>query len=384
MSFPEFVERYKRDYVPGSDEYKKHESLFAKRVAAVHEHNCDPSRASTWRASVNNLADWTDEALDRLSGTNYTPSQAPLDLRMQQYNFLSHRGRTEAFPSSVSWGHLSSIQHPRHQGHCGSCWALTAVTVLSAHLEKRNALQNLSVGQVIACAPNPRRCGGTGGCHGATSGLAFNYILHAGLVASEKFPYPYGDPNFRPSFKEDVLKCPPSMALKQSKAELSLQSILSPDGSEVHRFSRGHGHDLGMVGWKRLPENREQQLVRALVEEGPVAASIATGEEWRMYGGGIFPSKHCDKKRVLKHANVIFGYGVDQTWSMRYWLLKNSWGEDWGEHGTMRLQRQDDEEADCGWDDHPEKGSECAGGRDRIWVCGSCGLIHEVTLPIFE
>jgi len=384
-SFEEFVHRYGRDYVPGTDEYNERALLYAKRLEAVNKHNCDPHVGHTWRARINNLADWTDQALAGLSGTNITDApQAPAGL--QSYSFALGRAGRETFPTSVSWQHLPAIRRPRHQGHCGSCWALTAVTVTSAHLEMRNRTGDISFGQVVACTPNPHRCGGRGGCHGATAGLAFNYLMHAGFASSESFPYPYGDPALAAPPGAEGLACPPSMAVDPATSDPSFRRVIAAaDGGEIHSASRSdRGRMFGMIGWKRLAENREETLVKALVEEGPVAVSISTGPGWHMYGGGVFASADCDPHHVLRHANVLFGYGVDEDWSLRYWHLKNSWGADWGEMGNMRLERLDHEEAACGWDWHPSKGSECAGGRSRIWVCGSCGLLHEATLPMID
>jgi len=386
MSFSEFVDKYKRDYKPGTEEYRLREILFAKRLAAVDQHNCEQRKRVTWRASINNLADWSDEALESLSslepgrkGEVQKEVQAPPPPPPPYVMSLRHPAPGN-FPESLSWGNLSDIQLPKHQGHCGSCWALSAVTVLNAHSEIRKQPNDFSLAQVVACTPNPNKCGGTGGCHGATAGLAFNYALHAGLVSAGSFPYPFGDPEFR----GDSPACPLSMAVDAEKASQTLLGIHSTDGTDVHKYFSGRGRDFGLVGWKRLPENREEQIVRALVHEGPMAVSVATGPSWHMYAAGVLPAEECDQKHVLRHAVVLFGYGVEKLWDLRYWSLKNSWGADWGERGNMRLQRLDNEEVACGWDYHPEKGSECAGGRDKIWVCGSCGILHEATMPIFE
>ncbi|CAL0304845.1 unnamed protein product [Lupinus luteus] len=41
---------------------------------------------------------------------------------------------------------------------------------------------------------------------------------------------------------------------------------------------------------------------------------------------------------LQNHAVTVVGYGTSED-GTRYWLIKNSWGENWGEGGYMRLQR---------------------------------------------
>ena len=44
---------------------------------------------------------------------------------------------------------------------------------------------------------------------------------------------------------------------------------------------------------------------------------------------------------VIRSAVLLVGYGVHQGWfgTKPYWLVKNSWGEKWGEKGYFRMVR---------------------------------------------
>jgi len=55
-----------------------------------------------------------------------------------------------------------------------------------------------------------------------------------------------------------------------------------------------------------------------------------------MYTGGIMGPDNCDP-HALDHAVFIVGYGHEN--GKDYWLIKNSWGEDWGENGYFRFER---------------------------------------------
>ncbi|CAJ1414286.1 unnamed protein product, partial [Effrenium voratum] len=137
---------------------------------------------------------------------------------------------------------------------------------------------------------------------------------------------------------------------------------------------------LRMRGWERLPENKYEPLMRALVFRGPVAVSVsATG--WEMYLEGVFGD--CSKDAVIDHAVTLIGYGKDAARDMKYWTIQNSWGSSFGEEGKIRLHRQDDEDQYCGVDRQPQLGTACEGGPAEVRVCGMCGILYDSVVPIF-
>merc|ERR1719213_957309 len=54
-----------------------------------------------------------------------------------------------------------------------------------------------------------------------------------------------------------------------------------------------------------------------------------------MYSGGIFSG--CQKDAIINHAVVAEGFG--QQSGTKFYLIKNSWGADWGDKGYIRLMR---------------------------------------------
>ncbi|CAF2061640.1 unnamed protein product [Rotaria magnacalcarata] len=62
----------------------------------------------------------------------------------------------------------------------------------------------------------------------------------------------------------------------------------------------------------------------------------AIGKGFGDYKGGIYDEPTCPKTDG-NHAMQVVGYGVEG--SKRYWLCKNSWGEQWGEKGYIRMKR---------------------------------------------
>ncbi|CAE7222789.1 CP1 [Symbiodinium natans] len=138
---------------------------------------------------------------------------------------------------------------------------------------------------------------------------------------------------------------------------------------------------LGMHGWEKLPENQYLPLMRAVVQHGPVAVSVSA-DSWDLYLKGIFD--YCGKDAIIDHAVTLIGYGKDAELGKKYWRILNSWGKNFGEDGTIRILRNDQEESWCGIDNQPELGTGCAGGPKQVRVCGMCGILYDTARPIFQ
>jgi len=75
----------------------------------------------------------------------------------------------------------------------------------------------------------------------------------------------------------------------------------------------------------------EASLVKAILEV-PVVVYINVNMAMEVYVGGVFDDPSCTPDG-LNHAMLLVGYAPE------YWILKNSWGESWGENGYVRLAR---------------------------------------------
>ena len=89
-----------------------------------------------------------------------------------------------------------------------------------------------------------------------------------------------------------------------------------------------------------IPDD-EYALKAVLAHRGPVSVSIdASPPSFYFYAGGIYDAgKHECATDYLKadHVVMLVGYGKDEATGIGYWILRNSWGEFWGEGGYMRI-----------------------------------------------
>jgi C1A family cysteine protease len=96
--------------------------------------------------------------------------------------------------------------------------------------------------------------------------------------------------------------------------------------------------DVHFSDYKSIKD--EANLLTA-VALGPVSAYVVA-DTWQTYMGGIYNGK-CTGN--LDHAVLVVGYGTES--GVDYWILKNSWGTAWGEHGYIRLARHQSGQGLC-------------------------------------
>jgi len=377
LTFEEYVVAHERGYRPGSEEYSRRQTLFEGRVDHISGHNC--ADEMPWKAQVNHLTDWTEEELQGLRGYKKAYTEAS---GWNEATAQLDQEEDPSVPDVLNYDYLNAISQPTDQGSCGSCWAYASTAALNSHAELNNNTNRYSVAQIVACTPNPQKCGGSGGCEGATAELAYEYVLNSGLSLESDFPA-------RPGGSQAACPAEQKASVELLSAGIASKAVIMPDGSERHMLAEGMrgGQALGMLGWTKLPENQEVPLVRALVEYGPLAIAVSAGSDWNWYYHGILTPQGCDHNHVISHAVVLYGYGKATSakhGEIRYWRIKNSWGRSWGEDGMLRLQRLDEEDKECGWDNQPDVGSGCTGGPSKVWVCGSCGILYDAVLPMFR
>ena len=63
-----------------------------------------------------------------------------------------------------------------------------------------------------------------------------------------------------------------------------------------------------------------------------VDASLAT---FQFYCSGIYDDANCGSN--LNHAVLLVGYGTAN--GQDFWIIRNSWSDQWGEKGYMRIKR---------------------------------------------
>ncbi|XP_068640130.1 probable cysteine protease RD19B [Aristolochia californica] len=287
---------------------------FGKRYANAEEHSY---RFSVFRANIHRA--WRHQKLDPAAVhgvtqfSDITPQEFEVKyLGLKRPSFLKEAHKapilpTNSLPAEFDWRDRGAVTAVKNQGSCGSCWSFSASGALEgANFLATGNLVSLSEQQLVDCdhecdPSEPNSC--DSGCNGGLMTTAFEYTLKAGgLMREEDYPYT----------ETDLGQC------KFDKTKIA---------ASVANFS--------VVSFD------EDQIAANLVKNGPLAVGI-NAVFMQTYIGGVSCPYICSRR--LDHGVLLVGYGSAGYARIRlkekpYWIIKNSWGESWGEKGYYKICR---------------------------------------------
>jgi hypothetical protein len=200
-SFGEFLHKFGKKY-DTAEEYNRRQDIFLSNLSKIRGHNDHRSSEHSYMLGINQFADLLEEELPMGLDKSLYPSYArtsfsekrqlrstsPLE---KQLTMITTDFDINDLPESVDWRLEGSITTAvKNQGMCGSCWAFAATAALESHIAiQTGKLFDLSVQELVSCAPNTNWCGGSGGCTGSTAELAYEYIAQHGILEEWRFAY---------------------------------------------------------------------------------------------------------------------------------------------------------------------------------------------------
>lgn len=196
----------------------------------------------------------------------------------------------------IDWRNVNGVSYVTsvtNQGDCGGCFAFAAASVLEYWSHKHGHPTMLSIQHLMDCTSNKNAP--NDGCEGGLMEFVFDYGRLHSIVLETQYPY----------VEKDAV-CPNHQLLSH----------------------------IAVVNWKVLEKEEtpdaEQQLERILHDYGPVSVGVDSSQ-WDNYKNGIYKHQMCTHE--IDHAVTIVGY------TPNFWIIKNSWGTDWGIDGYIHLER---------------------------------------------
>jgi cathepsin F len=219
---------------------------------------------------------------------------SPVSAERKEMNMLNPRITA---PATFDWRTHGAVTAVKDQGQCGSCWAFSvtenveSVWILAKGLTNAT-LPPLAPQQIVDCDTTDM------GCDGGNPPTAYDYIISAGGLDDEK-DYPYTAQDGTCAFKS--------------------AAVVAKIASYKYACNSGD----------------ESTMLDNLASWAPLSICV-DARYWQDYTGGIMTAYQCDWLVELDHCVQAVGY--DTSASTPFWIVRNSWGTDWGEDGYIRLE----------------------------------------------
>lgn len=215
----------------------------------------------------------------------------------------------ETLPSKFDWREEvnSGLPPIRDQGACGSCWAFATIGSIECNIKIVNKINvDLSEQWLVSCnqEAEPRKWGCFGGW------WAHEYFLKdgkkdpcddSGAVQEHNFPY---------TARDDPCDCP-------------------------------YQHDYFIERCAYVGEKYSvppvDSIKQAIFNYGPITVGVCAGGYFKIYTGGVYNIESICWPGEVNHGVVLVGWDDNQG-EDGVWYLRNSWGDDWGEAGYMKIE----------------------------------------------
>jgi len=281
---------------------KEYRAAFLKFIKDHNKHYAQSefnSKYRTFKSNMDFVQSWNANADNHRVEVNKFA-----DLTVAEYSAMYLGTRATVTPGayvpsatadSLDWRTKGAVTPIKNQGQCGSCWAFsTTGSTEGAHFLAKGALVSLSEQNLVDCSDAQ----GNQGCNGGLMTQAFTYIIsNKGIDTEATYPYTAQDGN-------------------------------------CHYSAANSGSTL--VSFKNVQSGSEADLL-AKINLGPTSVAIdASHSSFQLYKSGVYYEAACSAS-ALDHGVLAVGYGV--AGSKDFYIVKNSWGTDWGMAGYIEMSR---------------------------------------------
>lgn len=301
--FQKFIIKYNKNY-QSEKELEKRFGYFKESLNFIEENKGKVYH----KIGINKFSDISKEEWNRMFPPfDFTGLES---LKEKGKLFLSQiEQKTKNFPETLDFREEGKVTHVKNQNPCNACPLFASIATIEAQYKnKKGVLESFSEQQLYDCMDYHTKCENL-------------------IVLTRVFQY-YG--NLKYLYKEDFYK----YKLRDDKK--NCKSFEQAKDSGKNEAIRLNSVDfLAYAEDKSIPVDIIKELLNEI--DGPIFVMIDS-ELLFGYVGGIIKTnpEKCSKGSKPDHAVVIVGYGVDTDGST-YWIVKNSYGKDWGESGYFRV-----------------------------------------------
>ena len=278
----------------------------AGRAVAKQMNERLKTQGANWVAGdyrIGSVVSRSQSDLNFLAGAK-EPSAPEVGLLQMGRLDQSTSATTEVLPTHFDWRDRTGLSYMpaiKDQGICGSCVSFAAVDTLEGQL---NVARNTPAAQPLFSRQFLFSCGGGACSSGMDMVKAVQFLQDTGVPEEACLPYASG------AFGTDV-QCATACNDARMRAVQILSSVTPTDGiADV------------------------TAIKRALLK-GPLLSSIILYEDLLYYKSGVY--RQSEGRKLGSHAITLVGWDD----SDKAWIVRNSWGSEWGETGYFRIAWDD-------------------------------------------
>jgi len=263
--------------------------IWQSNMKMIDRHNMDYANGKTsFRMAMNQFGDMETHEFTELMNGYRGRKRSSGSTYVQPSNVV--------LPDKVDWRTKGYVTPIKNQESCGSCWAFSTTGSLEGQtFKKTGKLISLSEQQLVDCS----QAYGNHGCGGGLMDNAFSYIKDKGEESEDDYPY------------------------------------TATDDPCVYDASKVVAEDTGFTDIKYMDEN---DLQNAIATVGPISVAIDAGHSsFQFYTSGVYDEPACSQT-ILDHGVLAVGYDTTDD-GQQYYIVKNSWGETWGNQGYIWMSR---------------------------------------------
>ncbi|XP_075294130.1 tubulointerstitial nephritis antigen-like isoform X1 [Opisthocomus hoazin] len=260
----------------------------------------------------------------------FRPSPTVMNMNEMHMTMDSNEVLPRHFDAAAKWPGM--IHEPLDQGNCAGSWAFSTAAVASDRISIHSMghmTPALSPQNLLSCDTRNQR-----GCGGGRLDGAWWYLRRRGVVTEECYPF---------SSPESPRGAQPCMMHSRSTGRGKRQATARCPNPQTH------ANDIYQSTPAYRLASSEKEIMKELLENGPVQAILEVHEDFFMYKSGIYrhtpvaEGKGPKHRRHGTHSVKITGWGEEQLpdgQTQKYW-----WGSDPPSHPcccTAALARRGD------------------------------------------
>jgi len=171
-----------------------------------------------------------------------------------------------------------------------------------------------------------------GSCHGGSSTGTYEFIKQVGFVPFDTcMPYLACSSESTEGFCSEIdTTCSPINTCRTCNTFSSRGGTCT----EIAIFPNATIKEYGT--YNIFSMNKVHKIKAEIFARGPVSAGV-NAEPLVNYKGGVVQDNNFFHK-LINHIVSIVGWDFDPTTGVEYWIVRNSWGQYWGENGYFRIE----------------------------------------------